>query len=368
MRDESLASRFAGPDWLRDLGIVSWMIVGIVLVLVGAIWLLALTSVIVMPVLVAFIIACVTVPLVGWLGRHRLPRAAASGLVLLAFLVAAIGLGGIVLGGITSQGDAITSKLHDATNQISQWAKDAGIATGTADSAKSTAESSTSDAVHALLTGVVHILSSLASLAVFLSFTAITLFFLLKDGPSLREWVERHAGVPFDVAHTVTEEVMRAMRGYFAGVTIVAAFTAVIVGAAALIIGVPLAGTIALVTFLGGYIPYIGAWAAGVFSVLIALGGQGESAAIAMAIVSLLGNGILQQLVQPFAYGAALDLHPIAVLILTIAAGCLFGTIGLVLAAPITSAVVRIIHDLREATAAAAVTPGPPPLAASAPR
>jgi putative heme transporter len=368
MRDESLTSRFAGPAWLRDLGVVSWMIVGIVLVIVGAIWLLALTDVIVMPVIVAFIVASVCVPLVDWLVGHRLPRAAASGLMLLAFLVAAIGLGVIVLGGITSQGDEISAKLHDATKQINGWAKDLGVAGGTADAAKKTAESSTSDAVHTLLTGVVHILSSLASLAVFLSFTAITLFFLLKDGPSLREWVERHAGVPFDVAHTVTGEVMRAMRGYFAGVTIVAAFTAVIVGAAALILGVPLAGTIALVTFLGGYIPYIGAWTAGAFSVLIALGGQGESAAIAMAIVSLLGNGILQQLVQPFAYGAALDLHPVAVLILTIAAGALFGTIGLVLAAPITSAVVRIIHDLHEASEAASITPDPPPLAASAPR
>jgi putative heme transporter len=368
MRDESLTSRFAGPAWLRDLGVVSWMIVGIVLVLVGAIWLLALTNVIVMPVIVAFIVASVCVPLVDWLVGHRLPRAAASGLMLLAFLVAAIGLGAIVLGGLTSQGDAISERLHGATSKISEWAKDLGINAGAANSAKATAESSTSDAVHTLLNGTVHVLSSLASLAVFLSFTAITLFFLLKDGPSLREWVERHVGVPFDVAHTVTGEVMRAMRGYFAGVTIVAAFTAVIVGAAALILGVPLAGTIALVTFLGGYIPYIGAWTAGAFSVLIALGGQGESAAIAMAIVSLLGNGILQQLVQPFAYGAALDLHPVAVLILTIAAGALFGTIGLVLAAPITSAVVRIIHDLREAGGAARVTPDQPPLAASAPR
>jgi predicted PurR-regulated permease PerM len=51
-------------------------------------------------------------------------------------------------------------------------------------------------------------------------------------------------------------------------------------------------------------------------------------------------------MVQPVAYGAALGLHPLAVLIATIAGGCLFGTVGLVLAAPLLSAAVRISADL----------------------
>jgi putative heme transporter len=67
----------------------------------------------------------------------------------------------------------------------------------------------------------------------------------------------------------------------------------------------------------------------------------------------LLANGILQQLIQPIAFGAVLGIHPLAVLIVTIAGGCLFGTIGLVLAAPVTSAVVRITADLSAARAPA---------------
>ena len=139
------------------------------------------------------------------------------------------------------------------------------------------------------------------------------------------------------------------MRGYFVGVTVVAAWSALIVGAGAWLLGVPLAGTIALVTFVGGYIPYIGAWTAGVFAVLIALGGQGPEVALAVAVIVLLANGVLQQLVQPVAYGAALGLHPLAVLITTIAGGCLFGTVGLVLSAPLLSAAVRIAADLSAA-------------------
>jgi len=119
-----------------------------------------------------------------------------------------------------------------------------------------------------------------------------------------------------------------------------------VIGGGALLLGVPLAGTIAAVTFLGAYIPYLGAWGAGAFSVLLALGGAGTDAAIAMAVLSLLGNGILQQLVQPIAYGAALGIHPLAVLVVTIAGGALFGAPGLILAAPLTSAITRIAADL----------------------
>jgi putative heme transporter len=115
------------------------------------------------------------------------------------------------------------------------------------------------------------------------------------------------------------------------------------------LLGVHLAGTIAAVTFLGGYIPYIGAWTAGAFTVLMALGSNGPETALALAVVVLLANGALQQMVQPIAYGAALGLHPLAVLIVTIAGGSLFGAIGLILAAPLTAAGVKIAADLERA-------------------
>ncbi len=169
-------------------------------------------------------------------------------------------------------------------------------------------------------------------------------------------------GVPRDVGQVVTQRVLGSLRGYFLGVTIVAAFNAIVVTAGALILGVPLAGTIAAVTFIGAFVPYLGAWAAGGFAVLLALGNAGPDAAAGMIVVELLANGILQQLVQPFAMGAALGIHPLAVLIVTIGGGALFGMVGLVLAAPLTSAVVRISADLGKAKAEAAARE--PPLSA----
>jgi predicted PurR-regulated permease PerM len=345
----ALSGIFAAPQWLRDLGISSWLLFGVAAALVGAIWLLSLTETIVLPVITAGIIASVASPLVDRLRRHGIPRGIGAALVMLAIVLIAFGVGLLVLVGIASEAGSLSARLQEGASQLQSWAQDLGVSSSTAANAHADTSSSLSGAFTALTHGLVGGIDRLAGLAVFLSFTALSLFFLLKDGPAIGAFVERHLGVPVPVAHSVLGRVAGSMRGYFLGVTIVSVWSSLIVGTGALVLGVPLIGTIAVVTFLGGYVPYIGAWVAGGFAVLIALGGAGTEVAIAMAVVVLLANGVLQQLVQPIAYGAALRLHPLAVLIATIAGGCLFGTVGLVLAAPLLSAAVRIVADLTAA-------------------
>jgi predicted PurR-regulated permease PerM len=82
-----------------------------------------------------------------------------------------------------------------------------------------------------------------------------------------------------------------------------------------------------------------------------------------MLVIVILANGMLQQVVQPIAFGATLDLNPLAVLVVTIAAGSLFGMVGLILAAPLTSAAVHVSRSLAAARAAEAhAGAGPPPV------
>jgi putative heme transporter len=356
-----LAGVFAAPGWLRDVGLTAWLLVGVALFLVGAVWLLSLTQTIVLPVITAAVVAAVASPLVGWLHGRGVPRAVGGALVLLGIVAVGVGMFLLILGGITSEVDSLKGELSDAKDTIAGWLKDLGVDSQSADNAKNQASSSVNDSVSALLEGLGKGIATLSSLAFFLALTVLSLFFLLKDGPVIRGWTERHIGVPFDVAHVVGQRVLESLRGYFLGVTIVAAYSAVIVFIGALILGVPLAGTIAVVTFAAGYVPYLGAWTAGMFAVLIALGGGGVDAAVGMAVLQLLANGILQQLVQPFAMGAALGIHPLAVLVVTIGGGALFGAVGLILAAPVTSAVVKISADLSRARAAeeAAADVGP---------
>jgi putative heme transporter len=344
-----LTGLFAAPGWLRDFGRTAWLAVGVLLLIAGVVWILSLTETIVAPVLTAAVIAAVTSPAIAWLARHRLGRGGGAALLLVGIVVLAVGVVYMVLAGITSQSDTISGLLSDARDTIAGWLKDAGVDAQTAEEAKKHATSAVTSAVPALLEGIGGGLKALSSLAVYLALTALSLFFLLKDGPMIRRWMEGHMRVPPDVARGMTGRVLQSLRGYFVGVTLVAAFNAIVVSLGALALGVPLAGTIAAITFLGAYIPYLGAWSAGAFSVLVALGGAGADAALGMIVVQLLANGLLQQLVQPIAYGAALGIHPLAVLVVTIAGGALFGAVGLILAAPLTSAATHITADLSRA-------------------
>ena len=368
-----LAGVFAAPTWLRDLGFSAWLLVGVAAAIAGAVWLAALTQTIVMPVLTAAIIASVGSPMVDWFQRRSLPRFAGALIVFLLIALIGAGVGYLVLTGISSQADALSERLRDGASEIEQWAKDLGVDPSAAADAKDGADGGISSAFSALTAGLADVLDRLAGLAVFLSFTALALFFMLKDAPTIGNFIVRHTGLPVPAARAMMSRVAGSLRGYFTGVTIVALWSAFLVGVGCLLIGVPMAGTIAVVTFLGGYVPYLGAWTAGAFAVLVTLGSEGPEAAAAVAVLSLLANGMLQQLVQPIAFGAALGLHPLAVLIVTIAGGCLFGTIGLVLAAPLLSAAVKISADLaagrerEQAATQAGPGPGSEPPAAGSP-
>jgi putative heme transporter len=344
-----LTGVFATPSWLRDAGFTAWLLVGVGLFLFGTVWLLSITYVIVGPVIAAAVIASVFSPVVSWLARHRVPRVAGAILVLLALVALGALVVYVVLSGITSETDGLRDHLGDAVDKMEGWLDDLGVDPSTAANAGGEASSSASDSVSKLLHGVAEGIDKLGSVLFFLAMTVLSLIFLLADGPKIRAWVERHLGVPTDVGHMVTGRTLQSLRGYFLGVTIVAAFNGIVVGVGAVILGVPLAGTIALVTLLGAYVPYLGAWTAGAFSVLVALGGAGTDAAVGMIVVQILANGMLQQMVQPLAMGAALGIHPLAVLIVTIAGGALFGALGLILSAPLVAAATRISADLARA-------------------
>ena len=345
-----LTTAFAAPQWLKNLGRASWLLVGVFALMAALVWFLGATYTIGGPVVAATIIATVAMPLVATLSR-RLPRIAAAALVLVGLVAIAAVILVLVIGGITSQHQSIAQHSSDSVTKVKDWLESVGVDKPGADGASSQLKADVPKIISTLTKGIIHGISGLASLAFGLSLAALSLFFLLKDGPWMRMWIDRHLGLPPRVATTITGGVITSLRGYFRGVTIVAAFNAVVVGIGALILGVPLAGTIAIVSFVTAYVPFIGAFVAGTFAVVISLGANGATTALIMLLIVMLANGLLQNLLQPFAMGSALDLHPLVVLVTTIAAGCIFGTLGLILAAPLLSAAVHITRDLARARA-----------------
>ena len=349
----ALAGYFRARPTVRDLGRTSWLLLGAIGLLVVLFWTLGKMSGIVTPVLAGFVVACVASPVVARLERHGWKRGWGAVVVLLALLAVGILIGVLVIGGLVAQSAAISQQAGSALHKAQSWLKSVGVdqsgASRAADGASAAVSSSRSTFIHGIINGI----QGIASLAFFLSFTLFSLFFLLKDGPKLREWVNVRMGAPLPVARTVTGDVVESMRRYFLGVTIVAAFNGVVVGLGAWLLGVPLAGTIAVVTFVTAYIPFIGAFVAGAFAVVLALGAQGAAIALVMLVIVLLANGLLQNIVQPIAFGATLNLHPLVTLVVTIGAGALFGMAGLILAAPLTSAIDHIVRELSAARAAA---------------
>lgn len=354
-----MSALFAAPRWLRDLGLAAWFLLGAAALIVGLTWLVGLTSAITGPVLVGLILATVTSPAVTWLQGHGVPRWGGALIVLLALVALGVLMLALVIGGLVSQSDEISAAATNASDKIQGWLEDAGVSTSGASQTNQELQSSVPQILSTLAHGVLSGIAAITSLAFFLSFSVFSVFFLLKDGPKFRRWTERHLGVPDPIARVITGGVISSLRRYFLGVTIVAAFNALVVGLGALALDVPLAGTIAVVTFALAYIPFVGAFISGAFAVILALGSQGTQTALIMLVIVILANGMLQNIVQPIAFGATLEMNPLLVLVVTISAGALFGMVGMVLAAPLTSAAIHITASVGAVRAAAGETAEP---------
>jgi putative heme transporter len=215
--DKSVSSL---PAWFQRWGIGAWLVVGTVLVVIGAVWLLATTSSIVEPLIAGFVIGAVAGVVVNALERRGWPRAAGAGVVIVALIALGVLMVGLVLAGISSEAARIDASMAQALDKVQSWAKDLGITS--ASSAADEIRKAVPAVGHTLLKGVAGGISGLASLLVFLGFTAFTAFFLLKDAPTIGRWIERHMGMKPTEASVVMTDIIQALRRYLLGLTIIA--------------------------------------------------------------------------------------------------------------------------------------------------
>src|SRR5687767_7077857 len=118
---------FSAPKWLRDLGLMTWLLVGIGIVLVGLVWLLGLTASITVPVILGCVLAAVTGPVVDKLEHRRFPRAGGTVIVLLGLVAIGALVLLLVLGGLASQSEQINAALNSAAGKVESALKSAGI-------------------------------------------------------------------------------------------------------------------------------------------------------------------------------------------------------------------------------------------------
>jgi predicted PurR-regulated permease PerM len=343
------------PPWLRTLGTAAWLVVGIAVLVGIALTLLAGVTSLMIPLVVAAVLAAILVPAVDRLERWHVPRWLAAALLLLVGLSILVVVAVVVLRVLIDQSQDIwlevTAGLDSAGDELDPGSdRGAHLATVLA------------SALRALLVGALgSALFSVTALLVGIVLGVFVLLFLLKDWKPITTWSTHHAGLPPRLVSEVLDGTVRAFRGYALGLTELGAMNSAVVGIGALALGVPAAGPIALVTFIASYVPYFGAVLAGAFAVVVALGAQGLPVALAMLAIVLLANTTIQNLFEPFAFGRSLRLHPLVVLVATTAGTLLFGLMGAILAAPLTSASLNALRVLREAGLFDGATPSDQP-------
>jgi predicted PurR-regulated permease PerM len=326
----------------------------LILVAAGAtlIWLLigALWS-IVMPVLLAVILATVLWPPTAWLRRHGFPAALAAATVVLAGIVVLAGLIALISASVSGSIPQIATSASNGIQAIQQWLS--GPPLNLAQSQLDAAVQSVADqlqlGVSTITTGVLTGVGGVASGVLAALLTLVLAFLFVKDGPRFLPWLLSVAG---DGAGTHLAEVLRRIWttvGDFIRVqAIVALVDAALIGLGLVILGVPRAIPRAVLTFLGGFIPIVGALVAGTLSVLVALVSNGFTTALIVLAVILFVQQVEGNVLQPILQGRSLRLHAAVVLLAVTAGSTLYGIAGAFLSVPVTAAAAVVVRYLGE--------------------
>jgi putative heme transporter len=338
----------------------------LILVAAGAvlIWLLigALWS-IVMPVLLAVILATVLWPPTGWLRRHRFPPALAAATVLLAGMVVLAGLITLITTSVVGSIPEITESATTGIQAIQLWLSGPplNLAQSQLDAALQTATTQLQQSVSAITASVLTGVGSVASGVVTALLTLVLAFLFVKDGPRFLPWLRAVAGEGAG-GHIV--EVLRRVwttLGDFIRVqALVALVDAVLIGVGLMVLGVPLAIPLAVLTFLGGFVPIVGALVAGALSVLVALVSNGFTTALIVLALIVLVQQLEGNVLQPYLQGRSLRLHAAVVLLAVTAGSTLYGIAGAFLSVPVVAAASVVVRYLGERIDARVASGRPP--------
>ena len=355
-RPAGVVARFAGDELVpRGLAVTSAVIVRLVIVL-GGIWLIGLAVtkllVIVIPLVIALLLATLFVPVARALERRGFPRA-------LAALTAVAG-GLLVLGGTLSVViPAFVSGIGDLSDTVEQGVRQLGawLAGGplnltenqinaSIDRATNDLSGSGGDVARGVLTGALLATQVAASviLVVFLT------FFFVKDGVAMWRWLTSLAApARRPLVDDVGRRAWQVLTAYVHGVALVATVDAFLIGCVLLLLDIPLALPLIVLTFLAAFFPIVGALVAGAAAVLVALVTQGPAAALIVLVAIVVIQQLEGNVLYPVVVGRQLNLHPVAIVLALGAGAVVAGLAGAFLAVPLAAVVGAVINYARSA-------------------
>ncbi|MBK5249581.1 MAG: AI-2E family transporter [Actinomycetales bacterium] len=306
---------------------------------------------IVVPVLIATVIAAAVSPVVNFLRRKGWPKALATWTALVTGIATLGVIIWLVGRGIRNGWDDLVESVGQGLDELQAFLASGplGITEEQLGSARQAVQDLLgSDSVQrGAVAGATAAVEAIAG--AFLG--AVVLFFLLKDGRGIFQFlIQPLDGDARERAERIGDQSVGVLGGYVRGTALVALVDAVVIGVALVILGVPLALPLATIVFLGAFIPLIGATVAGSFAALIALVANGPVTALIVVAVVIAVNQLEGDLLAPVVIGKALSLHPLAILLALTAGTILAGIIGALLSVPIAAVTWAAIKEWRRPT------------------
>jgi predicted PurR-regulated permease PerM len=335
-----------GLTWLAQWSL-RWLLIAGGAVLLGLV--VREAWVVLLPVLLALIVASVLEPLAQLLERRlKAPPALAAALTLLIAVVVLVGVGYGIARSVANNVDRIAADASSGLQQLQDSVQSSNIITeDQLDSALQSAQDRLTDSASSIASGVLVGVGAVGSGIVTLVLTLLLCFFFLKDGRQFSPWMRGITG-PRVGDHLV--EVLRrcwaTLGGFIRTQALVSLIDAIFIGIGLLIVGVPLAVPLAVLTFFGGFVPIVGAFVVGAVAVLVALVSVGWGGALVVLGIIVAVQQLEGNVLQPWLQSRVMDLHPVIVLLAVTLGGTLFGIVGAFLAVPVVAVLAVILRYL----------------------
>lgn len=323
---------------------------------------------VVVPVVLALFLAAVLEPLSARLRARRWPPALAASAVFFGALTVLLALLFWIGASVASQFGDLGGELRDGTDSVKEWAQGGplNLSAERVDAIEAQLRDAARGASGGLAeraVGGARLVGQVIGGVVLLLFT---LFFVLKDGSSMADWLrERIPPANRGDAVALTTRSRQVMRQYLVATAATGFIDGVLIGAVLWMLGVPLVVPLAVLTFLGGFIPLVGATMAGLAAALVALAANGPGTALLVVAATVVVQQIEGNLLQPLILERAVRLHPL-VTVLAVAGGLIIGgLLGAFLSVPLVAIAVGVGSHYRLRDDDQAGTESPTPAAES---
>lgn len=332
----------------------AWWCIRVLIILAtswGAWWLLTKFWKGILPLVLALLVASVLTPATRKLRQFGIPPALAAAVVLLGSAATLTGILALIAPSVIRQSQTLYLQTLEAVQRFQLWLQSPPVNLREKDLSEAfqSAVQWLQEQSGQIADGLFQGLGAATSMMVTLVVVLVLTFFFLKDGdrflPWMRGFLGRRAG--WHMTELLTR-IWNTLSGYIRIQAIVSFIDAFFIGIGLVVVGVPMALALAVVTFIAGFIPIVGAFVAGTLAVVVALVSLGLKQAIIVLVIVLAVQQLEGNVLQPMLQSKAMNLHPVVVLISVTLGGSLFKIVGAFLAVPFAATVAVVLRYLSD--------------------